>query len=372
MKKEALNRNVQFISPSIKVTDQIRMIKSLRSGWLAPGKYTEVFENDLANFLNAKNSYFTSSATASLQIALLLGGIKHGDEVITSSITWASTATSIIWSGATPIFCDVDRETYLTGVEELKRVVTKKTKAIVLTHLYGQMCDIQSIVDFAEPLGIKVIEDSAHALESRRDGIRPGEISYAATFSFHAAKNLTCGQGGGLVINESPENVKLARRCGVLNNENDIREMVSFGGKFDSTDFQAALLVGQLKRIKKNSFRRKTIWEFYEKMCLENKLKFPARNKNDVHGYHQFVLEVPADRRKAFRNHLRNAGIATSVHFSPLHQDPYFRELKQGSFDLPNSENIGQRIVSLPTHVNLKNSDLDHIRITVESFFKIS
>ena len=370
MKIGVARRDIEFISPKIHLADQIRMIRAVRSGWLAPGAYCDQFERDLAQHLNSSASYFTSSATASLQIALLLAGIKPGDEVITSTITWASTATSIIWAGATPIFCDVNRESYLSGVEEISRVVTKKTKAIVLTHLYGQMCDVKSIVEFATPLGIKIIEDAAHALEARRDGIRPGEITFAATFSFHAAKNITSGQGGGLVINENPEIVKLARRCGVINNVNDIREMVSFGGKFDGADFQAALLVGQLNRIDKLHHKREKIWEFYETMCLENNLKFPERNRLDLHAYHQFVVEVPAHSRKEFREYFRKCGIATSVHFSPLHMDLYFSKSNLKYEHLKNSEEIGPRIVSLPTHVNLSGMDLTRIRTTLESFFE--
>ena len=365
--KNMNKKNIDFISPSTRLIDQIRMIRSVRSGWLAPGNYCEQFERNLAKHLNAENSYFTSSATSSLQIALLLGGIKPGDEVITSSITWASTATSIIWAGAKPVFCDVNRDTYLSGVDEIRRVVTNKTKAIVLTHLYGQMCDVRSVVDFATPLGIKVIEDAAHALDAVQQGVKPGELTYAATFSFHAAKNITSGQGGGLVINEDPQNVKLARRCGVINNDLDIRELVAFGGKFDGTDFQAAMLVGQLNIIEKLHAKRKIIWEFYEEMCFENKLKFPYRNQNDRHSFHQFVLEVPYGKRDLFRKYFNNCGIATSVHFSPLHQDLYFRN-SSTDVQLRNAEDIGTKIVSLPTHINLSRSDLMYIKKALVGF----
>ena len=353
-------RTIDFLNPDIRWSDIFRAVKSIRSGWLVPGSQASFFEDRFAGYLGAEKSYLTSSATASVEIALLLAGVGPGDEVICASITWVSPATSILWLGAKPIFCDVNRDTYLIDADSIRKLVTPKTKAIIVTHLYGQMADMNSITQIAAERNIKVIEDAAHAIESSRDGIKPGQESFAACFSFHAAKNITSGQGGALIIEAPQELVKLARRCGVSNNEHDERIMSTFGGKFDLTDFQAALLLGQLERIEKNRRKRETIFEHYEEMCRKLNLKFPHRRRQDVHAYHQFTLEVEPIQRRPIRKFLRDRGISTSIHFRPVHKEPFF-STKGAMTHLPNAEIIGERTLSLPTHTKLTLRDLRYI-----------
>lgn len=352
-------RQVQFLNPDLKPRDIYRCVQSIRSGWLVPGDNALKFEKMFASYMSAEKAYLTSSATASIEMALLLAGVSSGDEVICPSITWVSVATSIMWLGATPVFCDVNRETYLIDSMSIESVVTSRTKAVVVTHLYGQMVDMEDVIRTAEKYGIKVIEDAAHAIESERNGVRPGSLSFAACFSFHAAKNITSGQGGALIIKAPDEDVRLARRCGVLNDENDERVMKSFGGKFDLTDFQAALLIGQLERIEKNHLKRQSIFEFYEKLCDSLGLKYPSRRKQDKHGFHQFTLEVNPKHRREIRQQLKSLGVSTSIHFRPIHNEPYF--LNSTSPVLPNAENIGKCTLSLPTFHKLSHKDLRYV-----------
>lgn len=350
-----------FISPPIKNADIFRACLSLKSGWLVPGKYSDQFEKDLSRFLGVKDAFLTSSCTHSIQLALLLAGIGPGDEVLTSSMTWVAAPNAISWAGATPVFVDVDRDTYLMTPDICEKAINSKTKAIIVTHLYGQMCDVIGFSKLAEKYGIKIIEDAAHSLESDFMGYKPGQLSYAATFSFHAAKNITSGQGGALVIQDSREKVLKARRHGVMNNSEGIRVMHTFGGKFEMTDFQAALLIGQLKRISKIKSERIQIWDFYSNICEDYEIRTPINLDRGHHSRYQFVIEIESEsKRNIVRDILTRNNIQNSIHFTPCHLEPFYKD-KYPGIVLPNTEAISMGLISLPTHINLSFSDRKHI-----------
>jgi len=248
---------IPFLRPGITEADIQRMNRSIRTGWLAHGEYTHTFEKELDKFLG-NTSFVTASCTAALHMALILAGVKKGDEVITTPMSWVSTANVILYCGAKIVFADVDPLTGILDINEVKKKITKKTKAIIVVHLYGQMADMKAY----SKLGIPVIEDAAHALEARRDFFRPGQLGFAACLSFHAAKNITCGQGGAIITKEK-EKCKLLVRDGVKNIDGK-RVMLDWGYKYDSTDFQAALLIGQIKRINKTHAAREKVFERYE------------------------------------------------------------------------------------------------------------
>jgi dTDP-4-amino-4,6-dideoxygalactose transaminase len=345
---------ISFIDPNLNWIDIGRAVRSLNSGWLVHGKYGDSFEDELACYLRSNDAFLTSSCTASFEIALILGNIQKDDEVITSPISWVSMSNSILARGATPVFCDVNRNDYLLDASQVEGKITPKTKAILVTHLYGQMADMRAFEALGKKYGILIIEDAAHALESSREGVRPGQLSFAACFSFHAAKNITAGQGGGLVIKSEPKLVQLARRCGVQNDQNDERVMSTFGGKYDLSDFQAALLIGQLNRIKKSNLGRERVWKFYEESVKELGIKFPQRHENSSHAFHQFVIEVDPDRRNEIRRKLKDKGIATSIHFKSIPNEPYYKEeFGYREDDFPVASAIGSRVISLPTYPSL-------------------
>ena len=362
---------IPFISPPISESDISRAAESLRTGWLVPGEYSLKMEAALSKFLGVEDSYLTSSCTHAIQMALLLAGVGNGDEVITSSLTWVAGPNSILWAGAIPVFVDVDPITYLMTPETCERAITKKTKAIILTHLYGQMCDVEGFRRLADKKGIKIIEDAAHALESDYKGIKPGQLSFAAAFSFHAGKNITSGQGGALVIKSDRKSVLMARRHGVINNNEGLREMNSFGGKFEITDFQAALLIGQIERIEETKIARIGVWNFYEELSKKYHLSFPESHNQGFHAHYQFVvkLENNSKRNKA-RQILKSLGVETSVHFSPVHRERYYLSKFRG-LSLPISEEIGDTIVSLPTHTNVRSPEKKQISDAFENLKSI-
>jgi UDP-4-amino-4-deoxy-L-arabinose-oxoglutarate aminotransferase len=339
---------INFLRPNIHKADIQRMVKSIETGWLVHGKETHEFEVTLDKFLG-RSSFVTSSCTASLHMSLILAGVGEGDEVITTPMSWVSTANVILYQGAKVVFADVDPLTGILDIEDVKQKITPKTKAIIVVHLYGQMADMR---EFSK-LGIPIIEDSAHALEAERDGVKPGHLGFTACFSFHAAKNITCGQGGAIVT-RNIDKCKLLVRDGVKNIDGK-RVMLDFGYKYDLTDFQAALLIGQLKRIKTTHAKRLEVFKRYED-AFKGKIDFPQRT--GIHAAHMFVIWV--DNRDLIRIRLAEKGIDTSIHYPCIHLEPYYQSLGYKRGTLPVAEAMSDRIITLPTYA-LTRKEQDYV-----------
>jgi dTDP-4-amino-4,6-dideoxygalactose transaminase len=335
---------IPFLKPGITQEDIDRAIESIKTGWLVHGEYTNRFEKALDMFLG-NTSFMTSSCTASLHMSLILAGVKRGDEVITTAMSWVSTANVVFYQGAKVVFADVDPQTGILDIEDVKRKITSKTKAIIVVHLNGQMADMK---EFSQ-LGIPIIEDAAHALEAERDGVKPGQLGFTACFSFHSAKNITCGQGGAIVTSEI-EKCKLLVRDGVKNIDGK-RVMVDFGYKYDSTDFQAALLIGQVQRLSKSHAKRLEVFRRYEE-AFQGKVNFPQRT--GTHACHMFVIWVDPKRRDAIRRRLAEKGIDTSIHYPPIHLEPWYQSHGYKKVSLPNTELIGSSTITLPTYALTK------------------
>lgn len=345
---------VEFLKPDIRKADIDRMIQSIKSGWLVRGDHTREFETKLGAFLGNR-AHMTSSCTAALEMSLILAGIKEGDEVITTPLSWVATSNVILYRGAKVVFADVDPQTGLIDINEVRKKITPRTKAVIVVHLYGQMVDMKAFAS----LGIPIIEDAAHALESERDGIRPGQLGFSACFSFHAAKNITCGQGGAIVTRDI-ERCELLTRDGVRNTDGK-RIMHELGYKFDLTDFQAALLIGQLDRIESTHARRCEVFRRYED-AFAGKLAFPRMTGK--HACHMFVVRVDPARRDAIRTALADQGIQTSIHYTPIHLEPFYRTFVTAS--LPHAEAFGTGVITLPSYALTRPQQKHVIRQVLE------
>ncbi|MBN2094122.1 MAG: DegT/DnrJ/EryC1/StrS family aminotransferase [Candidatus Zambryskibacteria bacterium] len=350
---------IPFLKPNINQRDINNMIRSVKSGWLSRGKYTEKFEENLGKYLGVSPApCFLYSATAALHLSLILAGIKEGDEVITTPLSWVSTSNVILYCGAKPIFVDVELDTGLLDLDKIEERITKKTKAIIVVHLYGQMVDMRKLKKIADKYKLKIIEDAAHALESSRDEIRPGQLSFSTCFSFHAAKNITCGQGGAIYCKDRNKSLLLMKDgIGKKNKNigNDKRVMVDFGYKYDSTDFQAALLIDQLQRIDKSHAKRQKVMERYQK-AFAGKIKFQKPIINSIHAGHMFIIWVK--NRDHIRSELAKRGIETSIHYDPIHLEPYYKKLMK--VKLPIAEKLGRETITLPTY-DLSPKEQDYI-----------
>lgn len=351
-------REIPFIKPRIRGIDYLRAAKSINSGWLTHGPYTKKFEELLESRYIDKSALFTASCTASLEMALILLDLQPGDEVITTPMSWVATSNVVLHNGLEVKFVDVDVRTGLLRAEDVEKAISKRTKAIIVVHLHGQMVDMAKFANLASKYNLKIIEDSAHCLEGSRDGIRPGQLSFAAAFSFHAAKNITSGQGGAIVTSQDlKDQALMCRRDGVKNNHLDIRVMERWGGKYDSTDYQAALLIGQLKRVDKQHSIRLKNHIIYQEFFTKHGIRFPQTENGVIHAAHMMVIHVDKDKRNAIRRHLLENRIRTSVHYPAIHLEPYYQKRFGYQLgDFPNAEELGLTAITLPMYANLSEN----------------
>lgn len=346
---------VQFLKPNIIDKDIQEVVRILKSGWLVLNMEGKKFEKKLEEYLGVKKTVLTNSCTTSLHLSLVSAGVGPGDEVITTPLSYVSTVNPILYCGAKPVFADVEPETGLIDANKIEKAITKKTKAIIPVHLYGQMADMRRLKKIADKYNLAIIEDAAHAIEAERDGIKPGQCGFSACFSFHVAKNITSGEGGALVSNniKIAEKAELLRRDGVKNIGSK-RRMLDLGYKYLTTDFQAAMLLSQLGRIEIQRKIREKLFKNYVQAFTKAGISFPKTLQGVKHACHMFVIWVNPKKRDKIRTELEKAGIQTSIHYDPIHLEPYYKKTfgyKNGDF--PVAEHLGFSTITLPLYPGL-------------------
>lgn len=370
--------NVEFYKHNVG-TQEIKLVeKVLRSLFLTTGSYVDEFEESLATFLHAKHAVGLTSCTAALHLACIAAGVGPGDEVITTPMSFVATSNSIIMSGAIPIFVDVEAESGNIDINLVKQAITKKTKAILPVHLYGQMVDMRKLLLIARIQKISVIEDAAHALEAARDGIRPGQQSLGACFSFYATKSITSGEGGAFATNNESiaKLVKKLRSHGITS-ELAQRERTGLktyeidvlGWKYNMDNIQAALLFHQVGKIEKRWSRREEIAQKYRGAFEKIGIEMPREYKNPAspagrskHGRHIFPIWVNPQKRDKILEYINNHGVGAVINYPAIHLFSYYRKqfgFKKGMF--PNAERIADREISLPLYSKLKNNEINYV-----------
>jgi len=344
----------------------------LRSGVVAQGRKVEEFERAFADFIGTKYAVAVNSGTAALHIALLAHGIGERDEVITSPFTFIATANSILFTGARPVFADIEEESFNIVPDSITEKITPRTKAIMPVHLYGQMCDMRKIREIADKHHLAVIEDAAHAIEASRDGIRSGGLGDAACFSFYATKNITSGEGGAVSTNneEIAEKLKKLRLHGMSEGAADRYskryehwDMEMLGWKCNMSSIQAALLLDQLENVEKYWQRREEICHIYEeafKDCLN--LNYFRVLPNSKSARHMFTILVSPEKRDNILWQLQAKGIGVAVNYRAIHLLTYYRQTygyERGSF--PVAERIGDSTITLPLYPKLSNEEVQYV-----------
>ncbi|MDE3039474.1 MAG: DegT/DnrJ/EryC1/StrS family aminotransferase [Nitrospirota bacterium] len=326
---------------------------------LTTGEVVSTFERRFADYLGRRHALAVTSCTGALHLSLLALGIGAGDEVITTPMTFIATSTAIMEAEAKPVFVDVEPDTGNLDARLIEAAITPRTKAIMPVHLYGQMCDMRAIRTIADRHHLFVIEDAAHCVEGKRDGIRPGELGDTACFSFYATKNLTCGEGGALVTDHDvlAEKLRLLRLHGMTKTAADRHregyqhwDMTVLGWKYNMDNIHAALLLPQMDRLEENWRRREAVARWYQ-ASLSNcpGLSMPVDRQGSRHARHLFPVWIDGDRRDYMVQGLQNKGIGTVVNYRSIHLLSYFRDtfgFQPGMFSV--AERIGDCTVSLP------------------------
>ena len=377
------NTFLPYAIPLIDENDINEVVDTLKSGWVAKGPRTMEFEKRFAEYVGAKYAIAMNSATAALHIALIAAGIKAGDEVITTSMTFTATVNTIVHVGAIPVFVDIDPETGCIDADKIEEKITEKTKAIVPVHYTGHACDMDKIRAIADKYNLFVSEDAAHAIETYYKGNLIGKKGDCASFSFYATKNICTGEGGMLTTNRDDiaEKARVMSLHGMskaawnrYGKGGSWRYDIEYPGfKYNMFDIQAALAKTQMDKLDFMQARRKEIVKAYnEAFNRLDGVKIPIEREYTTHSWHLYILRLELDKltidRDKFIELMGEANIGTSVHFIPVHLMSFYRNnygCKEG--DLPLTEKYFDSIVSLPLYPKMTDRDVKDVIDVVTS-----
>ncbi len=351
---------IPIAHPQIGDEEKQAVLAVLDSGQLAQGAVVAEFEQAFAAYCGVKHAIATSNGTTALHIALLAHGIGEGDEVVTSPFTFIASANSILYTGARPVFVDIEPDTFNIDPARIEDAITPRTKAIMPVHLYGNPADMDAIVEIADRHGLAVIEDAAQAHGAEVAGRRVGGFGTGA-FSFYPTKNMTTGEGGIVTTDDDAvaERARLLRAHGA----SERYRHTTLGFNFRMTDIHAAIGVAQMAKIDGwTEARRRNAALLTE--LLGDAVVTPVARSWARHVYHQYTLRIP-DGRGELPARLAERGVGSGVHYPiPIHQQPLYLEL--GFVDsLPNAELAARDVLSLPVHPMLSEADLATIATTV-------
>jgi UDP-4-amino-4-deoxy-L-arabinose-oxoglutarate aminotransferase len=369
--------------PSIGDREIDGVVECLKSGWITTGPACKAFEDKFCELTGASHAVSLSSATAGMHLVLLALGIGEGDEVITPSMTFASTVNMIVMLGARPVFVDIHHDTLNMNPELLEEKISPKTKAIVPVHFAGAPVDMDRILEIADRYNLAVIEDAAHAVGTYYKGVHAGGFGRIAIFSFHPIKNITSGEGG--MITHSDE--KLEKRLRLLrfhgierdawkrygkggNPEYDIHQP---GFKYNLPDMQAALGLAQLSRLDEINCRRAEIAALYREGLKDSAgLELPGiPGYPHVHAWHLFIIKVLSMDRGLFMEKLSEYNIGYGLHFPACHLLQYIKnQFGNGEGMLPETARAAGKIISLPLFPDMVDNDVSYVCEAIKEILK--
>ncbi|HSP74058.1 MAG TPA: DegT/DnrJ/EryC1/StrS family aminotransferase [Gaiellaceae bacterium] len=357
-----------FQPPAVGEEEVEAVAETIRSGWLTTGPKAAELEARAAEAFEAKHVLAVASGTAALHLALLAVGVEPGDEVVTTPITWPATANVIVHAGAVPVFADVKESDLNIDPESVRALVGPKTKAILPVHLYGQPCDMDPLLE----LGLPIVEDAAHAFESRYRGRKIGSISEATCFSLYATKNVAAGEGGLISTNsdevaERVQDLRIMRR-----GHGSLYDIVVPGYKANLSDVLATIALVQLGKVERHAAIRRRHFALYDEAVAELRGIEPvARDPRDTHALHLYVVRVDPELAGATRDEYQRAlaeeNIGTSIHFLPVHRLTAYRDLELRA-PVPVAEKAGAEVLSLP--LSPAHSD-DDVRDAIDALRRL-
>ncbi len=340
------------------------------------GPAVKEFQISLEQYLGVKHVIPCANGTDSLQIAMMALDLQLGDEVICPAFTYVATAEVIGLLGLTPVMVDVDPQTFNITAQDIEKAITPRTKAIVPVHLYGQSCDMESIMQLAAKYNLYVIEDNAQAIGADytyADGskAKTGTIGHIGSTSFFPSKNLGCyGDGGALMTNDD----NLAQKMRMIANHGQEKKyyhkVLGCNSRLDT--IQAAVLKIKLKHLDTYSQARNAMALFYDKAFLDiDELQVPERQSNSTHVFHQYTLKVKNGRRNELQQYLSEKGIPSMIYYPlPLYKQEAFQQFVSKDFKLDISEELCNEVLSLPIHTEMNRDNMNFVCDSIQSFFK--
>lgn len=370
---------IPYSKQSIDEDDIKRVVDVLKSDFITQGPSIRQFEDAIASYCKAKYAVAFNSGTSALHAACFASGLTHGDEFITSPISFVASSNAGIYVGGVPVFADINPNTGNIDPVDVRKKITKRTKLVIPVHYAGQPADMNSIAEIATQFGLSVIEDACHAFGASYNNIPIGNcnLSDMAVFSFHPVKTITTGEGGAVVTNNEHKHKQLIlfRNHGITR-ENFLYEphgdwyyeMQTIGYNYRITDLQAMLGISQLK--KTNSFvsKRKSIAEYYRNQFSEIKdISLIPENPSTLSSHHLFpiLLKNSANRKKVF-NKLKEKGLGVQIHYIPIYLQPYYRQLGYCPGICPLAEDFYSKEISIPIFPSMSDEEIYYCADTLK------
>ena len=373
-RKKKMNWKIPLFKMYWDTQDIAAVTKVIKRGsYWTMGPEIQQLEDHIARFIGKKHAVTYNSGTSALHATLLAYDIKQGDEVIVPSFTFIATANVVVLTGATPVFADIEENSYALDPEDVVKKITSKTKAIIPIHYGGGSCKhIKALRDIAEEHNLIFIEDAAESLGAKINNKLVGTFSDAVMFSFCQNKVITAGEGGIIVTDSKDisQKLKLIRSHGRLENKEEYfsttkeLDYIQAGYNYRMSSLSAALALSQFKKINKIiKLRREIANNFNKKLSKINKIKIPMDSKDMYHVYQMYTIQLEEKKsREKLRQHLTKAGIMTKVYFEPIHLKTFYKKefnYKQG--DLPKTERIAEKVLTLPLYPSLTNKEIDYM-----------
>ncbi len=357
--------------------DDIEAVERILKGdYLTTGPAIAEFEKALAEATGAKYAVAISNGTTALHAACFAAGIGPGDEVITSPMTFAASANCVLYCGGTPVFADINPDTYNISADDLRKKITSRTKAIIPVHFTGQPCEMDELLKIADEFSLKVIWDGAHGLGAKYKGRKIAEFRDMTTMSFHPVKHITTGEGGAILTDnkEFYEKMIMFRSHGITRDEDKMLrnegawyyEQQYLGNNYRMTDIQAALGISQLKKLDRFVERRTEIAKTYQEAFRgKREVVVPCQSSEGSSSWHIYVIqlvleELKCDRRQFF-DRLRSKGLGVNVHYIPVYYHPYYEKLGYQRGICKEAENLYNRIITLPLYPGMTDQEVEHV-----------
>ena len=359
------------------------VVKVLKSDYLTCGPTVSKCEEEIAHYVNAKYCTMCANGTAALHIAMLAAGVGPGDEVITTPLTFAASANCALYVGAKVVFADIDKDTYEVDPDDIERKITNKTKAIVSVDFTGQTANLDRIIEICKKHNIILIEDGAQSFGTTYKGKKVGSIADVTTFSFHPVKSITCGEGGAVTTNndEFGKRIALFARHGITHDEKFMKdtphegpwyyEQIELGYNYRLTDFQAALLLSQLKKIDKFKNRREEIVKKYDdEFSKIPEIKLMKYTEGSDTFRHLYIIQLKLDKLNCTRREAYDAlaaeGIQCQVHYVPVYWFPYYKALGYKKGLCSNVEEVYNGFLTIPLYPKMTDDEVCDVIMAIK------